>query len=155
MKTHNNVLIFFLLVLFSVGCTSTNFARISNNAHSPKNESVVIPISAGDSDLIYERIGVVFVFGKNTLTKKMINKSMRDQAVKVGADAIIFAKYNDIESTRYFESYGSAFVDFDWAKKQGTGNWLMKGKPVGAGLAISYKTSQNNIKNLDINKEEE
>ena len=46
----------------------------------------------------------------------------------MGADAIIFAKYKDIESNRYFESYGSAFVDFDWAKKQGTGNWLMKGE---------------------------
>ncbi|GAF68201.1 unnamed protein product [marine sediment metagenome] len=89
--------------------------------------------------MIYERIGVVFVFGKNTLTKKMINKSMRDQAVTVGADAIIFAKYKDIASARYFESYGSTFVDFDWAKKQGTGNWLMKGKPIGAGLAIIYK----------------
>ncbi|MFV1975629.1 MAG: hypothetical protein ACC651_07745 [Candidatus Scalindua sp.] len=155
MEIHKYVLIFLLPVLFSVGCTSTNFARISNNEHPPRSESVVIPISSGGSDLIYERIGVVFVFGKNTLTKRMINKSMRDQAVTVGADAIIFAKYKDIESTRYFESYGSAFVDFDWAKKQGTGNWLMKGKPVGAGLAISYKTSQNNIKNLNLNKEED
>jgi hypothetical protein len=84
----------------------------------------------------------------------MINKSMRDQAVKVGADAIIFARYKNIESAGYFESYGSAFVDFDWAKKQGTGNWLMKGKPVGAGLAISYKISQNNINNSNINKGE-
>jgi len=155
MKIHKYVLICFLLILFSVGCTSTNFARISNNEYLPKSESVVVPISSGGSDLIYERIGAVFVFGKNTLTKKMINKSMSDQAVKVGADAIIFAKYKDIESARYFESYGSAFVDFDWAKKQGTGNWLMKGKPVGAGLAISYKTSQNNIKNLNINKGED
>jgi hypothetical protein len=31
----------------------------------------------------------------------------------------------------------------------------MKGKPVGAGLAISYRTSQNNIKNLNLNKEED
>jgi hypothetical protein len=30
----------------------------------------------------------------------------------------------------------------------------MKGKPVGAGLAISYKISQNNIKNSNINKGE-
>ena len=79
---------------------------------------------------------------------------MRDQAVQMGADAIIFAKYKDIESDKYFESYGSAFVDFDWAKKQGTGNWLMKGKPVGAGLAVSYKTSQNNTNNLKLNEEE-
>lgn len=155
MKTHNYVLIFSFLILFSVGCESTNFARISNNEHPPRSESVVIPISSGDSDVVYERIGVVFVFGNDTLTKNMIDKSMRDQAVKVGADAIIFAKYKDIESARYFESYGSAFVDFDWAKKQGTGNWLMKGNPVGAGLAISYKTSQNNIKNSNINKEED
>ena len=70
----------------------TNFARISNNEYPPKSESVVIPISSGDSDLVYERIGVVFVFGENTLTQKMINKRMRDQAVKVGADAIIFAQ---------------------------------------------------------------
>ena len=154
MKIHNYVLIFSLLILFSVGCASTNFARISNNERPPKSESVVIPISSGGSDLVYERIGVVFVFGKNTLTKKMIDKSIRDQAVKVGADAIIFARYKNIESAGYFESYGSAFVDFDWAKKQGTGNWLMKGKPVGAGLAISYKTSQNNTKNLNLSKEE-
>ena len=155
MKTHNYVLIFSLLILFSVGCASTNFARISNNEHPPRSESVVIPISSGDSDIVYERIGVIFIFGKDTLTKKMIDKSMRDQAVKVGADAIIFSKYKDIESARYFESYGSAFVDFDWAKKQGTGNWLMKGKPVGAGLAISYKPSKNNIKNSNINKGED
>ncbi len=155
MKIHKYVLILFLLVLPSVGCTSTNFARISKNEHLPKSESVVIPISSGGSDLVYERIGVVFVFGKNTLTKKMIDKSMRDKAVKVGADAIIFARYKNIVSAEYFESYGSAFVDFDWAKKQGTGNWLMKGKPVGAGLAISYKTSQNNIKNFNINKGED
>jgi hypothetical protein len=154
MRIHKYVLILFLLVLISVGCTSTNFARISKNVHLPKSESVVIQISSGDSDLVYERIGVAFVFGKDTLTKKMIDKRMRDQAVRVGADAIIFAKYKDIESARYFESYGSAFVDFDWAKKQGTGNWLMKGKPVGAGLAISYKISQSNIKNLNLNKEE-
>jgi hypothetical protein len=154
MKIHKYVLILFLLVLPSVGCTSTNFARISNNEHLPKSESVVIPISSGDSDLVYERIGVAFVFGNDTLTEKMINKLMRDQAVKVGADAIIFAKYKGIESDKYFESYGSAFVDFDWAKKQGTGNWLMKGKPVGAGLAVSYKTSHNNINNLNPNEEE-
>ena len=150
MRIHKYVLILFLLV----GCTSTNFARISSNEHPPKSESVVIPILSGGSDLIYERIGVAFVFGNDTLTEEMINKLMRDQAVQVGADAIIFAKYKDIESARYFESYGSAFVDFDWAKKQGTGNWLMKGKPVGAGLAVIYKTSQENINNLNLNTEE-
>ena len=141
MKINKYVPILFLIVLFSVGCAGTNFARISNNEYPPKSESVVIPISSVDSDLVYERIGVVFVFGENTLTQKMINKSMRDQAVKVGADAIIFAKYKDIKATRYFESYGSAFVGFDWAKKQGTGNWWMKGKPIGAGLVIIYRTS--------------
>ena len=73
----------------------------------------------------------------------------------MGADAIIFAKYSDIESVRYFELHGSAFVDFDWAKKQGTGNWLMKGKPVGAGLAISFKSSQDNSMNLNLNTEED
>jgi len=150
MRIHKYVLILFLLV----GCTSTNFARISSNEHPPKSESVVIPILSGGSDLIYERIGVAFVFGNDTLTEEMINKLMSDQAVQVGADAIIFAKYKDIESARYFESYGSAFVDFDWAKKQGTGNWLMKGKPVGAGLAVIYKTSQENINNLNLNPEE-
>jgi hypothetical protein len=150
MRIHNYVLILFLLV----GCTSTNFARISSNEHPPKSESVVIPILSGGSDLIYERIGVAFVFGNDTLTEEMINKLMSDQAVQEGADAIIFAKYKDIESARYFESYGSAFVDFDWAKKQGTGNWLMKGKPVGAGLAVIYKTSQENINNLNLNTEE-
>ena len=150
MRIHKYVLILFLLV----GCTSTNFARISSNEHPPKSESVVIPILSGGSDLIYERIGVAFVFGNDTLTEEMINKLMSDQAVQVGADAIIFAKYKDIESARYFESYGSAFVDFDWAKKQGTGNWLMKGKPVGAGLAVIYKTSQENINNLNLNTEE-
>ncbi|KHE90296.1 MAG: hypothetical protein K8F52_16285 [Candidatus Scalindua rubra] len=154
MKIHKYVLIHFLLLLSSVGCTSTNFARISINEHPPKSESVVIPISSGGSDLIYERIGAIFVFGKNTLSKEMINKRMRNQAVKVGADAIIFARYKDIESAEYFESYGSAFVNFDWAKKQGTGNWLMKGKPVGAGLAVIYKTSQSNINNFNINEEE-
>ncbi len=154
MKIHGHVLILFLLILLSVGCTSTNFARISSNEHSPKSESVVVPISSGGSDSIYERIGVVFVFGDDTLTEEMINKLMRDQAVQVGADAIIFARYKDIESARYFESYGSAFVDFDWAKKQGTGNWLMKGKPAGAGLAVRYKTSQKNINNLNLNEEE-
>ena len=150
MRIYKYVLILFLLV----GCTSTNFARISSNEHPPKSESVVIPILSGGSDLIYERIGVAFVFGNDTLTEEMINKLMRDQAVQEGADAIIFAKYKDIESARYFESYGSAFVDFDWAKKQGTGNWLMKGKPVGAGLAVIYKTSQENINNLNLNTEE-
>ena len=150
MRIHKYVLILFLLV----GCTSTNFARISSNEHPPKSESVVIPILSGGSDLIYERIGVAFVFGNDTLTEEMINKLMRDQAVQEGADAIIFAKYKDIESARYFESYGSAFVDFDWAKKQGTGNWLMKGKPAGAGLAVIYKTSQENINNLNLNTEE-
>lgn len=154
MKIHKYVLILFLLVLSSVGCTSTNFARISSNRHLPKSESVVVPISSGGSDLVYERIGVAFVFGNDTLTEEMINKRMRDQAIQVGADAIIFAKYKDIESARYFESYGSAFVDFDWAKRQGTGNWLMKGEPVGAGLAIIYKTSQENINNLNLNTEE-
>ena len=150
MRIYKYVLMLFLLV----GCTSTNFARISSNEHPPKSESVVIPILSGGSDLIYERIGVAFVFGNDTLTEEMINKLMRDQAVQEGADAIIFAKYKDIESARYFESYGSAFVDFDWAKKQGTGNWLMKGKPVGAGLAVIYKTSQENINNLNLNTEE-
>ena len=150
MRIYKYVLILFLLV----GCTSTNFARISSNEHPPKSESVVIPILSGGSELIYERIGVAFVFGNDTLTEEMINKLMSDQAVQVGADAIIFAKYKDIESARYFESYGSAFVDFDWAKKQGTGNWLMKGKPVGAGLAVIYKTSQENINNLNLNTEE-
>ncbi len=154
MKICEYVLILFLLILSSVGCTSTNFARISSNEHPPKSESVVIPISSGDSDSVYERIGVAFVFGNDTLTEKMINKLMRDQAVQVGADAIIFVRYKDIESARYFESYGSAFVDFDWAKKQGTGNWLMKGKPTGAGLAVRYKTSQKNINNLNLNEEE-
>ena len=36
----------------------------------------------------------------------------------MGADAIIFAKYSDIESVRYFELHGSAFVDFDWSKNR-------------------------------------
>ncbi len=154
MKICEYVLILFLLVFSSVGCTSTNFARISSNEHFPKSESVVVPIASGGSDSIYERIGVVFVFGDDTLTKEMIDKRMRDQAVQVGADAIIFVRYKGIESAGYFESYGSAFVDFDWAKKQGTGNWLMKGKPAGAGLAVSYKTSQKNINNLNLNEEE-
>ncbi len=144
----------FLFIFFSVGCTSTNFARISGNEYPPRSESVVIPILSGDSDLVYERIGVIFIFENDTLTEKMINKRMRDQAIQVGADAIIFARYKDLESASYFESYGSAFVDFDWAKKQGTGSWLMKGKPVGAGLAVSYKSSQKNINNLNLNEEE-
>ncbi len=69
-----------MLVFFSVSCTSTNFARISSNEHPPKSESVMIPISSGDSDLVYERIEVAFVFGNDALTEKMINKRMRDQA---------------------------------------------------------------------------
>jgi hypothetical protein len=150
---HKNVLIIITLVLLSVGCTSTNFAKISTNEYLPKSESAVLPIFSGDSDLIYERIGVVFVYGGDTLTKEQINDSLRDQAGKVGADAIIFAKYKDIEPSGYYESFGSAFVDFDWAKKHGTGSWLMKGKPVGAGLAISYKYSKNDIKNLNTKKE--
>ncbi len=154
MKINKFVQTLFLLVLFSVGCTSTNFARISNNKYPPKSGSFVVPISSEGPDRIYERIGVAFVFGNDTLTERMINKLMRKQAAQVGADAIIFARYKSIESARYFESYGSAFIDFDWAKEQGTGSWLMKGNPVGAGLAVSYKTSQKNINNLNLNKEE-
>ncbi|ODS30844.1 MAG: hypothetical protein SCARUB_04054 [Candidatus Scalindua rubra] len=142
MNTHKHKLIFLTLMLFFVGCTSTNFARMSMNKYPTKSESVEIPILSGDSDLVYERIGVVFVYGEKTLTKELINDRLEDQARKVGADAIIFAKYRNIEPSEYFESYGSAFVDFEWAKKQGTGSWLMKGKPVGAGLAISYKPSK-------------
>ena len=142
MNLQKRVLILITLVFFSIGCTSTNFAKISINEYLPKSESVVLPILSGDSDLIYERIGVVFVYGADTLTNEKINDSLREQAGKVGADAIIFAKYKDIEPSRYFESFGSAFVEFDWAKKHGTGSWLMKGKPVGAGLAISYKDSK-------------
>ena len=153
MNFHKNVLIIITLVLLSVGCTSTNFAKISTNEYLPKSESAVLPIFSGDSDLIYERIGVVFVYGGDTLTKEQINDSLRDQAGKVGADAIILAKYKDIEPSGYYESFGSAFVDFDWAKKHGIGSWLMKGKPVGAGLAISYKDSKNDIKNLNTKKE--
>ena len=153
MNFHKNALIIITLVLLSVGCTSTNFAKISTNEYLPKSESAVLPIFSGDSDLIYERIGVVFVYGGDTLTKEQINDSLRDQAGKVGADAIIFAKYKDIEPSGYYESFGSAFVDFDWAKKHGTGSWLMKGKPVDAGLAISYKDSKNDIKNLNTKKE--
>ncbi len=148
MNFHKNVLMIITLVLLSVGCTSTNFAKISINEYLPKSESAVLPIFSGDYDLIYERIGVVFVYGGDTLTKEQINNSLRDQAGKVGADAIIFAKYKDIEPSGYFESFGSAFVDFDWAKKHGTGSWLMKGEPAGAGLAISYK-------NLNTKKEED
>jgi len=147
------ILILLTLVLLSVGCTSTNFAKISTNEYLPKSESVVLPIFSGDSDLMYERIGVVFVYGGDTLAKEQIKDSLRDQAGKVGADAIIFAKYKDIELSGYYESFGSAFVDFDWAKKHGTGSWLMKGKPVGAGLAINYKDSKNDIKNLNTEKE--
>ena len=127
--------------------------QLSTNEYLPKSGSAVLPIFSGDSDLIYERIGVVFVYGGDTLTKEQINDSLRDQAGKVGADAIILAKYKDIEPSGYYESFGSAFVDFDWAKKHGTGSWLMKGKPVGAGLAISYKDSKNDIKNLNTKKE--
>jgi len=109
----------------------------------------VLPVFSGDSDQMYERIGVVFVYGGDSLTKEQINDSLRDQAGKVGADAIIFAKYKDIEPSGYFESFGSAFVDFDWAKKHGTGSWLMKGEPAGAGLAISYKDNLNTKKEVD------
>lgn len=142
MNLQKRVLILITLIFFSIGCTSTNFAKISVNEYLPKSESAVLPILSGDSDLIYERIGVVFVYGADTLTNEKINDSLREQAGKVGADAIIFAKYKDIEPSGYFESFGSAFVEFDWAKKHGTGSWLMKGKPVGAGLAISYKDSK-------------
>jgi len=143
------ILILLTLVLLSVGCTSTNFAKISTNEYLPKSESVVLPVFSGDSDQMYERIGVVFVYGGDSLTKEQINDSLRDQAGKVGADAIIFAKYKDIEPSGYFESFGSAFVDFDWAKKHGTGSWLMKGEPAGAGLAISYKDNLNTKKEVD------
>ena len=149
MNFHKNVLIIITLVLLSVGCTSTNFAKISTNEYLPKSESVVLPVFSGDSDQMYERIGVVFVYGGDSLTKEQINDSLRDQAGKVGADAIIFAKYKDIEPSGYFESFGSAFVDFDWAKKHGTGSWLMKGEPAGAGLAISYKDNLNTKKEVD------
>jgi len=146
---HKYILILIAFVFLSIGCTSTNFAKISINEYLPKSESVVLPISSGDSDQMYERIGVVFVYGGDSLTKEQINDSLRDQAGEVGADAIIFAKYKDIEPSGYFESFGSAFVDFDWAKKHGTGSWLMKGKPVGAGLAISYKDNLNTKKEVD------
>ncbi len=96
----------------------------------------MLPIPSGDFDLIYERIGVVFVYGGDTLTKEQINDRLRDQAGKVCADAIIFAKYKDIEPSRYYESFGSTFIDFNWAKKHRRGSWLMKGKPVGAGIAM-------------------
>ncbi len=149
MNFHKYILILIAFVFLSIGCTSTNFAKISINEYLPKSESVVLPISSGDSDQMYERIGVVFVYGGDSLTKEQINDSLRDQAGEVGADAIIFAKYKDIEPSGYFESFGSAFVDFDWAKKHGTGSWLMKGKPVGAGLAISYKDNLNTKKEVD------
>ena len=149
MNFHKYILILIAFVFLSIGCTSTNFAKISINEYLPKSESVVLPISSGDSDQMYERIGVVFVYGGDSLTKEQINDSLRDQAGEVGADAIIFAKYKDIEPSGYFESFGSAFVDFDWAKKHGTGSWLMKGKPVGAGLAISYKVNLNTKKEVD------
>ena len=149
MNFHKYILILIAFVFLSIGCTSTNFAKISINEYLPKSESVVLPISSGDSDQMYERIGVVFVYGGDSLTKEQINDSLRDQAGEVGADAIIFAKYKDIEPSGYFESFGSAFVDLDWAKKHGTGSWLMKGKPVGAGLAISYKDNLNTKKEVD------
>lgn len=112
MNFQKYILILLTLVLLSVGCTSTNFAKISTNEYLPKSESVVLPIFSGDSDLMYERIGVVFVYGGDTLAKEQIKDSLRDQAGKVGADAIIFAKYKDIELSGYFESFGSAFVGF-------------------------------------------
>ena len=149
MNFHKYILILIAFVFLSIGCTSTNFAKISINEYLPKSESVVLPISSGDSDQMYERIGVVFVYGGDSLTKEQINDSLRDQAGEVGADAIIFAKYKDIEPSGYFESFGSAFVDFDWAKRHGTGSWLMKGKPGGAGLAISYKDNLNTKKEVD------
>ncbi|KKL53507.1 hypothetical protein LCGC14_2274710, partial [marine sediment metagenome] len=37
---------------------------------------------------------------------------------------------------------GSSYVDFERAKKRGTGSWMIKRKPVGAGLAIRYKTQK-------------
>ena len=91
MNFQKYILILLTLVLLSVGCTSTNFAKISTNEYLPKSESVVLPVFSGDSDQMYERIGVVFVYGGDTLTKEQINDSLRDQAGKVGADAIIFA----------------------------------------------------------------
>lgn len=138
-RIRNHLLI--TLLLLSVGCTSANFAKISMNEYPGKSESVVTPISSGDSDQVYERIGVIFVYGAKTVTRELIDDRLRDQARKIGADAVIFARYKDIKASDYFKSYGSAFVDFNWSKKNGSGNWFMRGNPAGAGLAISYKVS--------------
>ncbi len=110
------------------------------NKYPSRGESVDIPVSSGDSDSIYERIGVIFVYGEKSLSKELINIRLKKQAKEVGADAIIFTKYGEIEPSKYFKSYGSAYVDFEQAKKQGSGGWMIKRKPVGAGLAIRYKT---------------
>ncbi len=61
MNIQKRVLILITLVSFSIGCTSANFAKISINEYLPKGESEVLPIYSGDSNLIYERIRVVFV----------------------------------------------------------------------------------------------
>ncbi|MFQ5964553.1 MAG: hypothetical protein ACE5KZ_09740 [Candidatus Scalinduaceae bacterium] len=142
MKTYKNILILFTFLLLFTGCSSTNFARISMNDYPPKHESVEIPIFAGDSDTIYERIGVIFVYGEKSLTRELINYRLREQAKKIGADAIIFARYDNIDPYKYFKAYGSAYVDFEWAKKSGSGVWIMRGVPIGAGLVIINKTSK-------------
>lgn len=63
MNFQKHVLLLITLVFFPIGCTSANFAKISINEYLPKSESAVLPVLTGDSDLIYERIGVVFVYG--------------------------------------------------------------------------------------------
>jgi hypothetical protein len=141
-NTHKHVLVFILFLLLLAGCSSTNFARITMNKYPPRSESVDIPVLSGDSDLIYERIGVVFTYGDKSLTRELINVKLKKQAKEVGADAIIFTRYGEIEPSKYFKSYGSSYVDFERAKKRGSGSWMIKRKPVGAGLAIRYKTQK-------------
>jgi hypothetical protein len=141
-NTHKQILAFLLFLLLFTGCSSANFARITMSKYPSKSEAVDIPVLSGDSDLVYERIGAVFVYGDKSLTRELINVKLKKQAKEVGADAVIFTRYGEIESSEYFKSYGSSYVDFEQAKKKGSGSWLMKRKPVGAGLAIRYKTRE-------------
>lgn len=97
-----------LFLLSLTGCVYTNGEAVPNAAaptaqemaaQPPKNASMIV-ISEGDvSNQAYTHIGKVSAYGRmitlesSQPTREDVNEALREEASKIGADAVIFVTY--------------------------------------------------------------
>ena len=85
-----------LLAVGASGCAAgrNDFVLLNpGTQYDARQANAPVTFTVGDSDRPYQEIGVIHVSGVSREGYDQLNEKLRDEARRVGADAVIFVRY--------------------------------------------------------------